>query len=891
VKPPAWLRRPWLRLEESLLVRLVASFTLLALGTLALAAGAAFFNVRATLRTTFLDRLKTVAFVKEGELNHWIDEEKDDLVFLASRLAVPRAGHPADVGSVNALFDAALGGALDMDEVFLLSAVGGRVIASTDRRHIGSYHVADLFFVHGRARTYVQNVYTSPENGKPTITIATPVRDARGTTVAVLAGHLNLDHIDQIVAERTGLGRTGEAYLVTPLNDFVSASRFGRPEVKRGVHSAGVTRALAGENGGGLYDNYAGAPVLGAWRWIAPRSLAIMVEMHADEAFAPARSLLLTMLLIGFATTGVAIAGVYLLARRIAQPILAVAHTASDVASGRFGAVAPVGTRDEVGVLARAFNDMTSRLNGMVGDLNRQVEETSRANRALEENQQLLQAVVDNTANLIVVLDQDARFLLVNRRFEDLFRRRHAEVRGLTLAAVLPDEAATLLTDAVHAAMAGQPVVERDASIARDGAIHHYHFVAFPLAAPERTPLGVGIIGVDLSERTRAEEERRRLEAGVQQAQKLESLGLLAGGVAHDFNNILTAVIGGTAIALEELGPASPVRADLEQVVASAERAAKLTRQMLAYAGRASFAIELFDLNDVIREMAELIAVSVPKQVRLQHELAADIPFVRADRTQISQIVLNLITNAAEATSRGGSVVLYTGIRQRADVSLADYRFVPSDAPAYVELVVEDDGAGMSAETLDKVFDPFFSTKGSGRGLGLAAVLGIVKQSGGTIRVASTPRVGTRFTVLFPAAAGRPAPAPAEPAPRGADAGSGVILLVDDEDVLRRATRKVLERAGYEVLEAVDGWEAVEMFEAEGHSLTAVILDVTMPVMGGAEAFRQMRAMGPLVPVIVSSGYDQQDTVRSFTGPEVEFLQKPYRPVQLLDLLRRLTTV
>lgn len=895
------LRQLWNRIQESLLVRLVVSISLLAMLTTGLAAGAAFYRARAALRTAILDRLMTVAFVKEGELNRWIEDQRTDLVFLSTvpalrSEAVALAAAPPDAAAAQrsralatTVLESAAGRALDMDEVFLLSAVGGRVIASTNPARVGDYRVADLFFRIGAQRTYVQNVYPSPLSGRPTLTIATPMRDPTGRVIAVLAGHLNLGHMDSILAERTGLGKTGEAYLVTDLNDLLSSTRFGRSDAGRGVHSEGVRRALAGETDGGLYHNYAGVTVLGAYRWDAPRRLALMVEMHATEAFAPARSLFVTILLIGLAATGGATVGIYLIARRIARPILAVAHTAADIAAGDFAAVAPVTTRDEIGVLARTFNTMTARLREVHTDLTGQVAETGRAYHALEASQQLLQAVVDNTANLILVLDPSGRFLLVNRRFENLFHLRHSDVHGLEPVMVLPSETADAIRDATATVLKDGPPVERDVSLEVDGVMHHYHFVAFPLRQAGSAPFGVGVIGVDLSERTRAEEERRRLEAGVQQAQKLESLGLLAGGIAHDFNNILTAIVGGTALALQELGPGSPVRADLELVVASAERAAKLTRQMLAYAGRASFAIEIFDLNSVIREMAELIAVSVPKRAALTHELTNGIPGIRADRTQVSQVVLNLITNAAEATGdRGGRVVVRTSVRDKEDVVLARYRFVPTDAAAFVELVVEDNGGGMKPETLEKMFDPFYSTKGSGRGLGLAAVLGIVKQSGGTLRVTSTEGGGTTFAVLFPAATVRAETGPASRLAAELGKASGTVLLVDDEAIVRRAATKILERAGYSVLAAKDGREAVDLFRTEGRRIDAVILDVTMPVMGGAEAFTRMREIGPVVPVIVSSGYDQQDTVSAFTGDGVDFLQKPYRPDQLLARLRKL---
>ncbi len=897
---PALLRQAWDRLGESLNRRLVASFLAMAAAVVAFVALAAFLRARATLRAQVLERLEAIALDKEGELNLWIDDQVGDLAFLAdleavrgaaARLAdLPEAARAAGPARARlaALLDSARRHTLDMDEVFLLAREGGRVVATTDSARLGDYRVTDLFFVQGLDGSTVQNVYASPLTGRPTITIAAPVMGPDGRPVAVLAGHLRLSRIDQILAARTGLGATGEAYLVTPFHDFVSAERFGRAGARRGINTAGVREALARRNGAGVYQGYAGSRVLGAWRWSPARRLALLVEQSAAEAFAPARELVGTILAFGFVAVLLLGIGIVLVARRITQPILGVAEAADRVARGDFDAVAPVVTRDEVGVLARAFNDMTRRLRDLYDDLSEQIGATGRAYRALEESQQLLQASVDNTANLFLALDRAGRFLLINRRLEDLFGVRRDDVRGRT-SAELPRDLAEVVDAMAREALDAARPIERDVPLAVAGARHHYHLIAFPLQHGGRRPFGAGIVGVDLTERVKAEEEHRRLEAGVQQAQKLESLGLLAGGIAHDFNNILTAIVGGAAKAADTLAPEHPARADLEQVITAAERAARLTRQMLAYAGRASFAIETFDLDAVIREMAELIHVSVAKTVRLVVEPAPGLPPIRADRTQVSQIVLNLVTNAAEAsTNPGGTVVVRTRARSAAELAPAQFRFAPAEAARYVELSVEDNGTGMSPDTMEKMFDPFYSTKGSGRGLGLAAVLGIVRQSGGALRVTSSPGQGSTFTVLFPGVSGPAGSANAAPAPAAPREASGTVLLVDDEALLRTTTRRALERAGYRVLEAANGRDAVEIFRRESQALAAVVLDVTMPVMGGAEAFRLMREQGPAVPVVVSSGYDEQDTAHAFTGEAVEFLQKPYKPAVLLARLRDL---
>ncbi|MGH9390018.1 MAG: cache domain-containing protein, partial [Vicinamibacteria bacterium] len=333
-----------------------------------------------------VERLQAAAAERETQLNRWVEGRGQSLSFLASiselrEDAAIMAGSPSgsqELGSARGRIESLLMSASaslgDLEELFLLSAPGGEVVVSTDLRRIGDYRVNDLFYSRGTSETFIQNVYTSPVTGRPALTIATPVVDGQGRTEAVLAAHLDLAHVDRLVADRTGLGTSGEAYLVGPSNDFVSSARFGRVEYRRGVFSLGIDRALSGDRGVGEYLNYAAFPVIGAYRWNPERQLALVVEMTQEEAFAPARRLVTTILGIGLVSALVLAGGVFLIALQIARPVLAIAKAASAVSQGNFETVAPVMTDDEVGVLATAFNEMTERLRGLYFDLNQQVE-------------------------------------------------------------------------------------------------------------------------------------------------------------------------------------------------------------------------------------------------------------------------------------------------------------------------------------------------------------------------------------------------------------------------------------------------------------------------------------------------------------------------------------
>lgn len=385
-------------------------------------------------------------------------------------------------------------------------------------------------------------------------------------------------------------------------------------------------------------------------------------------------------------------------------------------------------------------------------------------------------------------------------------------------------------------------------------------------------------------------EERARNETALRETQKLESVGLLAGGIAHDFNNILTGVLGNASLALDELPPGSHLAARLADVVTATERAAQLTKQLLAYAGKGRFLIELLDLSQQIREISGLVQTSIPHTVQLRLELAEGLPRVEADAAQIQQVVMNLVINGAEAIPEGkpGAVVITTRVQD------VDDAYIQTTVPGneirpgrYVILEVHDTGAGIPPEVVSRIFDPFFSTKFAGRGLGLAAVRGIVRGHGGAMKVCSAPGQGTTFKLLFPASPKEDQKRIEKPSKQAAPQGSGTVLVIDDEEIVRRTAQATLERFGYQVLVAGDGRQGLEAFRRVADRVDAVVLDMTMPVMSGEETFRELRLIRPDIKVILSSGYNEAEAIRHFNGKGLAgFIQKPYTSARLAEAVR-----
>ena len=432
------------------------------------------------------------------------------------------------------------------------------------------------------------------------------------------------------------------------------------------------------------------------------------------------------------------------------------------------------------------------------------------------------------------------------------------------------------------AASSGEPVRNYAMDVVfDDGVTLNLICDAVPLLDEEGRSRGAVGVLTDVTELKRAEERLR-------QAQKLESLGLLAGGVAHDFNNLLVGVIGNASLAQEILPPDHPAADLLEGVLKTGEQAAHLTRQMLAYSGKGKFVVEPLDLSALIPEMSGLVRPSIPKKIAFSLDLDSDLPAMEADRGQVQQVFMNLTLNASEAIGN------YDGlISVRTCVQEVDERYLrlhPETAALrpgrYVCLEVSDTGCGMDDATKAKVFDPFFSTKFTGRGLGLAAVAGIVRGHKGAITVDSAPGKGSCFTVLFPAVE-RAVKAPQVAGRDDALYGDGTVLVVDDEKVVREFAKKALERHGYTVLLADGGLAAIDAFKRHPGEIALVVLDLSMPNMSGEEALPELRKIRSEVKVVVSSGYSEAETMTLFKGQRVSgFVQKPYTSKGLAEKVK-----
>jgi two-component system, cell cycle sensor histidine kinase and response regulator CckA len=515
----------------------------------------------------------------------------------------------------------------------------------------------------------------------------------------------------------------------------------------------------------------------------------------------------------------------------------------------------------------------------------------SHMNRDITESDETFRTIVEASHSGIIIGDDRGVITFANRRMADMLGCRIEELAGSNYQDHIHPDDLRESENTLQAILTGR--------VATVESEHHYvrkdgtSFWGYLSAGRVDTKSGnlKGLVGIisDITGRKHAEEERLKLEQQTLYAQKVESLGVLAGGLAHDFNNILMAIIGNADLALMRISTESPAVENLHRIEQAAARAADLAKQMLAYSGEGKNVVENIDLNLLLEEMLHMLETSISKKAVLRLNQHQPLPLVEADASQLRQVIMNLVTNASEAIGdNNGTIAITTDCMNCDRDDLKDVWLGENLSDGlYVYLEIADTGCGMYKETMAKLFDPFYTTKFTGRGLGMAAVLGIVKGHNGAIKVFSEPGTGTTFTIMLPAT-GHPERLYSGDSAIDALQGNGTVLLVDDEEMIRIIGTEMLTGLGFKVITAEDGREAIEIFKSR-NDIVFVILDLTMPNMDGVQCFQELRQLDPGVKVIISSGYNKQDVAQKFIGKGMAgFLQKPYRLPALKKAIRKI---
>jgi PAS domain S-box-containing protein len=512
-----------------------------------------------------------------------------------------------------------------------------------------------------------------------------------------------------------------------------------------------------------------------------------------------------------------------------------------------------------------------------------------RAAQALQESESRFRAIFEQAAIGMADSSLDARFIRLNQRFCEIMGYSRQELLGLTFREIThPDDLARdeqLVAQLLRGELSRYAVEKR--YLRKDGGVVWANLTLSLLRSASGDPVHFVAVVEDITGQKRAEDERRNLERQLLQAQKMESVGRLAGGVAHDFNNHLTVINGYCAMLLDEMGPADPLREPVDEILLAGQRAAALTRQLLAFSRKQVAEPRVISLNDVVAEARKMLSRLIGDDVEIITHLDAGLGSVVADSSQMNQVLMNLAINARDAMPDGGRIIMET-MNTDLDAGYAA-QHAGVEAGPYVLLSITDTGAGMTQEVVQHIFEPFFTTKdvGAGTGLGLSTVYGIVKQAGGWIWVYSEPGKGSTFKVYLPRAGGAPEPLPAPVSAAETLRGTETVLVVEDQPEVRKLTLAMLESQGYRLLEAASGSEALSLCERYPEPIHLLITDVVMPGMTGRELAMRLLALRPSLKTLYTSGYTANTIAHEgVLDPGVAYLPKPFSPAQLAAKVR-----
>ncbi len=585
------------------------------------------------------------------------------------------------------------------------------------------------------------------------------------------------------------------------------------------------------------------------------------------------------LLLAGFGTFALAVAGGVAFSRRMSRPLKDIAQAAGEVAAGNWARQVPPRGSAEATTTATAFNEMTSHLRHW----HEQAEE--RAKR-LETSYERFHSVTESARDGIVSTNAHGSITFWNRSAATIFGYDEPDALGTSFAHLLAESDRPLYLEALAVGF-GTPGTTFGQTVELTGVRKNGDRFPIELSlstGPTADTSATAVIR-DATDRRRNEDALRERESELRQAQKMEAIGLLAGGVAHDFNNLLMAIQGYSELVLMNLDQNHKCRGDIDEILKASNRAAALTRQLLAFSRRQVLAPQVLSLDEVLAGTEKLLRRLIAEDIEISSTIAPDLGSVKADPGQIEQVLINLAVNARDAMPSGGRLNFAL-----ANVHLDDSHSAPLGLTPgrYVRLEVSDTGCGMPPEVVSRIFEPFFTTKeeGRGTGLGLATVYGIVQQSGGSIRVESRPGHGTTFQIDLPCCEAEEAVARRAPAPIRSNSGSETVLLVEDDARVRTLVATMLRRSGYAVLDADGGERAMEITRDHRGSIDLLLTDVVMPSMNGRVLAERLQALSPGTRVLFMSGYSDDAILRAGVQAEVAFLQKPFSSAALAAKIR-----
>ena len=764
-----------------------------------------------------------------------------------------------------------------------VTSADGRIAASTHSEDIGLDLSKEDFFLRGLKGPVTSGkitmghrfVESRGDMGEAHIVAAAPVLSADpGAPLGMVVNHIHLLELNKLMTGEyiKDLGalswkhseqETFEVYLVNNDGFMLTDSRFVENAVMRQKNETLPVRACveSGSEISAVYTNYLGVKVVGASMCLPVMGWTLIAESEYGEVMAVMNFIRRSAITTGVIVAALITALFLLYLKSVVKPLHALAEAADDIASGDYDITIPIKTTDEIGALSRSFNSMAQEIKGRTS--------------ALKESEARLTAVLDNSAAIIYVKDREGRYTLVNRRFEALFNVNLEEIKGKTDHDIFPVDTANILRAHDQKVLDMNATLQFNETMDRPDGLHTYFTIKFPLLDDLKRPYAVCGISTDIT-------LSRKMEEEMQKAQRLESVGLLAGGIAHDFNNLMTGILARVSVVLSTIAPDDVNHKRLAAVEKAVLRATDLTRQILTFSKGGAPIKRAVSIAELIDEAAGFALRG--SNVKYEAALPEDLMAINADEGQINQVINNLIINATHAMPGGGVIDI-----QAENFAVKDTGFLTLEKGDYVLLTFTDHGAGIPPDTIHRIFDPFFTTKDGGSGLGLATCYSIVKNHGGHIAVESEEGTGSTFFVYLPASG--EVPVAGKKAATELVKGSGRVLVMDDEEMIREAAEELLSMAGYEVSCAADGDKAISAYRealAQGRPFDVVIMDLTIPGgTGGKEAIKELKAIDPGVRAIVSSGYSNDPIMADFGKYGFSgVVAKPYKLSELSMAVR-----